>query len=96
MLFNVTGLTYTGPTGAVNKDLQFLDAANEAVLALTYQFVATDPTKTYNVKDLAKIGSVAQASYSVSLAAVPEPSTYIAGLGALALFGFTAFPKRKS
>ena len=27
--------------------------------------------------------------------AVPEPSTYIAGLGALCLFGFTAIPKRK-
>jgi hypothetical protein len=26
---------------------------------------------------------------------VPEPSTYIAGLGALCLFGFTAFPRKK-
>jgi hypothetical protein len=26
---------------------------------------------------------------------VPEPSTYIAGLGALALFGFTSMPRRK-
>ena len=96
VLFNVTGLTYTGPTGAINKDLQFLDAANEAVLALTYQFVAIDPTKTFNVSDLAKKDALYQSSYSVSLVAVPEPSTYIAGLGALALFGMTALPKRKN
>jgi hypothetical protein len=37
----------------------------------------------------------ANGSFTLSTAVVPEPATYIAGLGALCLFGFTAIPKRK-
>jgi hypothetical protein len=42
----------------------------------------------------AKLNGFVTVTYDYS-SAVPEPSTYIAGLGALCLFGFTAIPKRK-
>jgi hypothetical protein len=35
-------------------------------------------------------------SFTLSTVPVPEPATFIAGLGALCLFGFTALPKRKN
>lgn len=86
---NVSNLAYTH--GATYQQvLVDFDAANTATLNLSFQF-ADKKTLT----DLSTISKWTGTTYSASLVAVPEPSTYIAGLGALALFGLTAWPKRK-
>lgn len=87
---NIFNLTYTPGTPS-QSILAALDAANSATLNVSFQF-ADKKTLT----DLSTLKTWTGTTYSSSLVAVPEPSTYLAGLGALALFGITAFPRRKS
>jgi len=95
--WNVVGLSYSGLMGIGNpndQDLQYYAKAKEASLVLTFQF-SSQGGKDQTLTGLVANGAKNATSYSVTMTAVPEPSTYIAGLGALCLFGFTAIPKRK-
>lgn len=82
---NVTGITYSGS----NPDLQALAGVGEATLVVSSQFVVNG--KPMNLTALSTGSGPYRSSYSVTLTAVPEASTWFAGAGALALLlGFGA------
>jgi hypothetical protein len=84
---NLNTISYTGTV----QDLKALKAAGKATLVVSFQ-----TTSPYSITDLASSTVETTSSASIRYTPVPEPATFIAGLGALALFGFTAMPKRKS
>jgi hypothetical protein len=83
---NLSNIAYD-PAGA-DPYLNQLKLKGGAI-SLSFQFSPGE-----NLTTLAATGG--KTSYNGAFTPVPEPATYIAGLGALCLFGFTALPKRKN
>jgi len=89
---NLTGVVYSG----TDADLQFLTANQPGVLDLSFQFSIAGGGETLN--QLATAASTVSTSYSgsISVVAVPEPTSLaMSGLGALGALGF-AFRKSKN
>lgn len=82
---NLTGLVYSGSGDPL---LFALGQAGVGQLNVTFQTLSA-------LGAPGGINEVSSYSGSIIFSSVPEPSTYIAGLGALCLFAFTAIPKRK-
>jgi hypothetical protein len=86
--FKLTSWT-TSSAGADNLNFEGV-----GVLSDTQHHFKDTPTKISASFTTTGPGTAVNGSFTLST--VPEPSTYIAGLGALCLFGFTALPKRKN
>jgi len=89
---NLTGVVYSG----TDPDLQFLTANQPGVLDLSFQFSIAGGGKT--LSQLAAATSTVSTSYSgsISVVAVPEPTSLaMSGLGALGALGF-AYRKSKN
>ncbi len=87
LMVNVYGLTYSG--SAQTLLTQFANAG-VATLNLSFQF-----PKPYTLTDLANSQTWVGTSYSGSLTAVPEPTTFVAGLGALGMLGLFGWRSRQ-
>lgn len=87
-VFDLTTLT-TSSTGANNLILQGTGYLSDSML--NYNTTPALFSASFNTTGSGTVNG----SFTLSTVPVPEPSTYIAGLGALCLFGFTAMPRRK-
>lgn len=84
---NVTGLAYSGSAQSL---LQEFANAGSGTFILSFQFA--DHKK---LTDLANLTVWTGTTYSASLTAVPEPSTYLAGLSAISMLGLFGWRVRK-
>lgn len=87
---NITGITYTHGGSGFQADLQSLADAQSANLNLSFQF-----THHMDLTTLAALQDPVSTTYSASISAVPEPSTYFAGLSALGMLTLFSWRNRK-
>jgi hypothetical protein len=81
--------SWTGRAVQIDFDKDFAISQNQKAVLIVY----TNQKKYQG--DLVSLIDTGTGNVN-GFAPVPEPATYIAGLGALCLFGFTALPKRKN
>jgi hypothetical protein len=90
---NLTGVNYTGG----DADLGFLKANQPGVLDLSFQFSIGGKGETLEQLSTGSGGISTSYNGSISVSAVPEPTTFaMSGLGALGALGFALLGRKNS